>query len=55
MFAIQVVEFLLHCGFSTSRRNNEAKTPLHTAALKVSKIVTIIKMMMTGMIVDGAR
>ena len=32
-----------------------AKTPVHTAALKVSKIVTIIKMMMTGMIVDGAR
>ena len=54
MFAIQVVEFLLHCGFSTSC-NNEAKTPVHTAALKVSKIVTIIKMMMTGMIVDGAR
>ena len=31
-----MVEFLLHCGFSTSCRNNEAKTPLHTAALKVS-------------------
>ena len=55
MIAIQVVEFLLPRGFSTSCRNNEAKTPLHTAALKVSKIVTIIKMMMTGMIVDGAR
>ena len=41
MFAIQVVEFLLHCGFSTSCRNNEAKTPLHTAALKVGKILTI--------------
>ena len=52
---VQVVEFLLQCGFSTSCRNNEAKTPVHTAALKVSKIVTIIKMMMTGMIVDGAR
>ena len=38
---VQVVEFLLQCGFSTSCRNNEAKTPLHTAALKVGKIVTI--------------
>ena len=55
MFAIQVVEFLLHCGFSTSCRNNEAKTPLHTAALKVGKILTNIKMMMTGMVVEGAR
>ena len=52
-----MVEFLLQCGFSTSCRNNEAKTPLHTAALKVGKIVTIpiIKMMMTGMVVEGAR
>ena len=32
---MQVVEFLLQCGFSVSSRNNEGKTPLHTAALKV--------------------
>ena len=37
----QVVEFLLQCGFSVSSRNNEGKTPLHTAAVKVM-IITII-------------
>ena len=36
----QVVEFLLQCGFSVSSRNNEGKTPLHTAAVKV--MITII-------------
>ena len=37
----QVVEFLLQCGFSVSNRNNEGKTPLHTASVKVM-IITII-------------
>ena len=30
-----MVEFLLQCGFSVSNRNNEGKTPLHTASVKV--------------------
>ena len=39
-----MVEFLLQCGFSVSNRNNEGKTPLHTASVKVIiiNITTII-------------
>ena len=41
---LQVVEFLLQCGFSVSNRNNEGKTPLHTASVKVIIItITTIK------------
>ena len=38
---LQVVEFLLQCGFSVSNRNNEGKTPLHTASVKVIMIINI--------------
>ena len=38
---LQVVEFLLQCGFSVSNRNNEGKTPLHTASIKVIITITI--------------
>ena len=34
-----MVEFLLQCGFSVNSRNNEGKTPLHTASLKVMIII----------------
>ena len=44
MELLQVVEFLLQCGFSVSNRNNEGKTPLHTASVKVIIItITTIK------------
>jgi len=42
----QVVEFLLHCGFSTSCRNNEAKTPLHTAALKANFSLQVAELLL---------
>ena len=38
---MQVVEFLLQCGFSVSSRNHEGKTPLHTAAVKVIVVIMI--------------
>ena len=37
-----MVEFLLQCGFSVTIRNNEGKTAMHTASVKVT-IITIIK------------
>ena len=37
-----MVEFLLQCGFSVSSRNNEGKTPLHTASIKVVIIIIVI-------------
>ena len=35
------MEFLLQCGFSVSNRNNEGKTPLHTASVKVMIVINI--------------
>ena len=51
----QVVEFLLQCGFSVSSKNNEGKTPLHTAAVKVMMIMMMMMMMMIMTITARAR
>jgi ankyrin repeat protein len=32
---MQVVQFLLSCGFSVHCKNEDGETPLHTAAIKV--------------------